>query len=106
MSSISDKDTKSITDYRHKHPVFDGETPSAFKDWWDNAFATLEMEDIEEHVTDAWKDKDMPSKSHIEPPVDTTDTLEIAEDSKLSRQRKEMNKAKDHMVSIKNGGSM
>lgn len=42
--------------------MFDGETPSDFKDWCDNVFTLLEIEEIEEHVEDSWKDKDIPTK--------------------------------------------
>ena len=65
--SLRNKDAKSITDYRCKHSALDGDKPSEFKDWWDNIFAALEMEDIEEHVTDATKDKDMPTNASTDP---------------------------------------
>jgi len=96
--SLTDRDTKSITDYRYKHPVFDGEKTSEFKDWWDNVFATLEMEDIEEYVTEAWKGRDMPTKESAEPPADTTDTEGTAKALKQKRIRKDMKKGKAHMV--------
>ena len=98
--SLTDKDTKSITDYRYKQPVFDGEKPSEFKDWWDNVFATLEMEDIEEYVTDTWKDKDMPTKVSTEPPADATDKVGTAKALKQKSFRKDMKKAKAHMVRV------
>ena len=100
MSSSTDKDTKSITDYRYKHPVFDGEKLSKFKDWWDNVFATLEMEDIEEYVTDAWKDKDMPTKVSAEPPTDTMDKVGTSKALKQKPYRKDFMKAKAHMVRV------
>ena len=63
MTSLSTDEknevTSGITSY--KHPVFDGEKPSEFKDWWDNAFATLEMNDLEEYVTIDYKNVDMPT---------------------------------------------
>ena len=99
MSSSDTKD-KSLTDYRYKHPVFDGENPKEFKDWWDNVFATLEMDDIEEYVTDAWSGKPMPTKVETEYDENETNkkTIELAKKNKVVR--KEMKKAKAHMVKV------
>ena len=63
LTSLSDDKnevTSRITSY--KHPVFDGEKTNEFKDWWDNAYATLEMNDLEEYITIGYKDMDMPTK--------------------------------------------
>ena len=99
MSSTDTKD-KSLTDYRYKHPVFDGENPKEFKDWWDNVFATLEMDDIEEYVTDAWSSVPMPSKLATEYDDDEADKKVIYLAKKNKIIRKEMKKAKAHMVKV------
>ena len=74
---------KSHDDYRYKHPVFDGEKPKEFKDWWDNVYATLEMEDIDEYVTDAWSSVLMPTKLQTEPYIDETDAKGIELEKKV-----------------------
>ena len=106
MTSLSeDKNevTSGITSY--KHPVFDGEKPSEYKDWWDNVFATLEMNDLEEYVTDEWKDKDMPTKisADLTRIKDKTKLDEVATCDKNKLYRKEMKKAKAHMVKVTKG---
>ena len=60
------------------------------------------MEDIEEHVEDAWKNKEMPTKVYTEPPVDATD--KIGTDNALKQKVfiKEIKKAKVHMVRVLN----
>ena len=73
----------------YKHPVFDGENPNDFKNWWDNVFATLEMNDLEEYVTEDWKGKKMPDKtSAIVADADKSDAAKVAvaENNKLVRK--------------------
>ena len=106
MTSLSDDKnevTSGITSY--KHPVFDGEKPSEFKDWWDNVYATLEMNDLEEYVTDDWKDIDMPTKlsADLTQIKDKTKLDEVAACDKNKLYRKEMKKAKAHMVKVTKG---
>ena len=107
MTSLSTDEknevTSGITSY--KHPVFDGEKPSEFKDWWDNAYATLEMNDLEEYVTIDYKDVDMPTKEStiLSEGQDKTDLKAVAECDKNKRSRKEMKKAKAHMVKVTKG---
>ena len=62
MSPTDEGKSSSYSGYLYKRPIFDGERPSEFKDWWDNVKATLEMEDIEEYITDDFKGVDMPTK--------------------------------------------
>ena len=40
-----------VTGSYYKHPVFDGNDPGEFKEWWDSVYASLEMEDLEEYVS-------------------------------------------------------
>ena len=96
---MNNEKDKTLTSTSYKHPVFDGQDPNEFKDWWDNVYATLEMEDIEEYVTNAYKGNDMPSKEETIP-VDTNDANEIDMCKKLKIVRKEMKKAKAHMVRV------
>jgi hypothetical protein len=106
MTSLSDDKnevTSGITSY--KHPVFDGEKPSEYKDWWDNVYATLEMNDIEEYVNDDWKSKGMPTKVEADATLitDKTKVEDIAKCDKNKIYRKEMKKAKAHMVKVTKG---
>ena len=82
---------KSHDDYRYKHPVFDGEKPKEFKDWWDNIYATLEMDDIEEYVTNDWSNVHMPTKLQTE--LSTNDTyakgVELANKKQDHQERDE-----------------
>ena len=82
--------------------MFDRENPKEFKDWWDNVFATtLEMDDVEEYITDAWSSVPMPLKLATEYAADETDKKVIdllAKKNKIIR--KEMKKAKAHMVKV------
>ena len=64
-------------------------------------YATLEMNDLEGYTTEDWKGKDMPTKaSTILPDVEKSDTAKttLAAENKLVR--KEMKKAKSHMVRV------
>ena len=90
---------KTLTSTSYKHPVFDGQDPNEFKDWWDNVFATLEMEDIEEYVTEVYKGKETPSKEETIP-EDLDDANEGEERKKMKLVRKEMKNAKAHMVRV------
>ena len=107
MTSLSSDDknevTSGITSY--KHPVFDGEKPSEFKDWWDNAYATLEMNDLEEYVNIDYKDVGMPTKEStvLGEYQDKTDLKALAACDKNKLSRKEMKKAKAHMVKVTKG---
>ena len=84
---------KLLTNYCYKHPVFDGENPKEFKDWWDNVFTTLEMDDIEEYVTDAWSGEPMPTK--VQTKYDENNDKKVIETAKKHKViRKEMKKAK------------
>ena len=56
------------------------------------------MEDIEEHVTDAWKDADMPTKVSTEPPANATDMEVATKALKQKSFRQDVKKAKAHMV--------
>ena len=104
MSATDTKD-KSLTNYRYKHPVFDGENPKEFKDFWDNVFATLEMDDMKEYATDSYKKVTMPTKADTEYDDDDDEkdnkVIEKAKKNKLIR--KEMKKAKAHMVKVTKG---
>ena len=83
----------------YKHPVFDGEDTSKFKEWWDVTYATLEMEDLEEYVGMDYKYTSMPSKSSTVPAADA-DATTIAVCTMNKKVRKEMKKAKAHMVRV------
>ena len=48
MRLLEEEKSKNFTGTSYKQPIFDGENPNEFKDWWDIVYATLEMEDIEE----------------------------------------------------------
>ena len=93
------KDSTLTTAY--KHPIFDGTKKSEFKNWWENVVATLEMDDIEEYVTEEYKDVDMPDKDSADTEGKVGDDLATA--IKDKRIRKEMKKAKAHMVRVSKG---
>ena len=98
--SINDNDEKTHTSgSSYRHPIFDGEDATKFKEWWDVVFATLEMEDLEEYVSEDYKGEDMPTKESTIPTDDTKD-VDVAEAKTNKRVRKEMKKAKAHMVRV------
>ena len=97
---LTDKKSKSITDYRHKHLVFDREKPSYFKDWQDNIFDALEIEEIEKNVSEAWDDKEMLTKVSTELHFDNTGNTIIAKRLKQKSLREEINKSKAHVVRV------
>ena len=101
MNLKEDKTEDATSGVSYKHPVFDGENPNDFKDWWDNVYATLEMNDLEEYATDEWKGKDMPTKAStvlLDTDKGDSDKVTLATENKLVR--KEMKKAKAHMVRV------
>ena len=66
---------------------FYAEDPNKFKGWWDNVFATMEMEDIGEYVTKAYVAIDMPTTvSKI--PQDSTNVQQVEKCKTKSRIRK------------------
>ena len=99
MRLLEEEKSKNFTGTSYKHPIFDGENPNEFKDWWDIVYATLEMEDIEEYVGKDFATMDIPTKDECE--ADETDSAEI---QKLAKEmkivRKEMKKATAHMVRV------
>ena len=77
MGFSEEEKSKNFTGNSYKHPIFDGENPNEFKDWWDILCATLEMEDIEEYVGKDFATMDIPTKDECE--ADETDSAEIQE---------------------------
>jgi len=98
MSSVKDESAKTLTGNAYKHPIFDGEDPNEFKSWWDNVNATLEMGDLEDYIMDSYKGVQIPSK---EAGITTSEVeSHIAAAAKNKLMRKEMKKAKAHMVKV------
>ena len=97
-TNMKDDSGKTLNGNAYKHPIFDGENPNEFKSWWDNVHATLEMEDLEEYLTIEYKDIVIPTKESGETDSVSTTEIELAKKNKLVR--KEMKKAKAHMVKV------
>ena len=97
-TNMKDDSGKTLNGNAYKHPIFDGENPNEFKSWWDNVHATLEMEDLEEYLTIEYKDFVIPTKESGETDSVSTTEIELAKKNKLVR--KEMKKAKAHMVKV------
>ena len=97
----NDKDNKKThtSSSSYKHPVFDGEDTSKFKEWWDVTYATLEMENLEEYLGMDYKYTSTPSKSSTVLAADA-DAATIAVCTINKKVRKEMKKAKAHMVRV------
>ena len=101
MMDANDKynDKTDMSSSSYKHPIFDGEDTNKFKEWWDITQATMEMEDLEEYFGDDFKYKSMPSKT-LTIPLAGADAAAIATCAMNKRVRKEMKKAKAHMVRV------
>ena len=95
---MKDDSGKTLNGNAYKHPIFDGEDPNEFKSWWDNVNATLEMEDLEEYITLPYELIALPTKESGE--TDSTEAVAVALAKKNKLIRKEMKKAKAHMVKV------
>ena len=74
-----------VTGSSYKHPVFDGNDPGEFKEWWDSVYASLEMEDLEEYVSIEYYEIDIPSNEET-----MDETLKEEDRKEAIRIRKEM----------------
>ena len=97
-TNMKDDSGKTLNGNAYKHPIFDGEDPNEFKSWWDNVNATLELEDLEEYLTPAYEHIDLPTKESGE--TDSVEAVAMALAKKNKLVRKEMKKAKAHMVKV------
>ena len=67
MSTTDNNEKMHNSGTSYKYPIFDGEDTTKFKGWWEVVFATLQIEDLEEYVTEDYKDKDMHTEESTTP---------------------------------------